>query len=114
MRISYWSSYVCSSDLTPLCRVVNLILDYFISGIVIPVKPLPLYQEHELSIQAARRRNNHIHRNEPIERKSVVKGKSVSVRVDPGGRSIIKKKTKQRHEPASTHLIQNSQNTKNR
>src|SRR3546814_20887843 len=29
-----------------------------------------------------------------IERKSVVKGKSVSVRVDIGGRRIIKKKTK--------------------
>src|SRR3546814_17972798 len=29
----------------------------------------------------------------PADRKSVVSGKSVSVRVDPGGRRIIKKKT---------------------
>src|SRR3546814_13549330 len=31
---------------------------------------------------------------EPGDRKRVVSGKSVSVRVDPGGRRIIKKKTK--------------------
>src|SRR3546814_17551661 len=30
-----------------------------------------------------------------VDRKSVVRGKSVSVRVDPGGRRIIKKKQKQ-------------------
>src|SRR3546814_13263743 len=33
-----------------------------------------------------------------IDRKSVVKGKSVSVRVDLGGRRIIKKKTKDKRE----------------
>src|SRR3546814_12815157 len=31
-------------------------------------------------------------KNNPLDRKSVVKGKSVSVRVDLGGRRIIKKK----------------------
>src|SRR3546814_13980438 len=33
---------------------------------------------------------------EAIDRKSVVSGKSVSVRVDPGGRRIIKKKKKKK------------------
>src|SRR3546814_15045376 len=36
------------------------------------------------------------------DRKSVVEGKSVSVRVDPGGRRIIKKKTKKQPKSKTT------------
>src|SRR3546814_20841438 len=35
---------------------------------------------------------DHVRETDPSDRKSVVSGKSVSVRVDPGGRRIIKKK----------------------
>src|SRR3546814_17568766 len=40
-----------------------------------------------------------------VDRKSVVKGKSVSVRVDPGGRRIIKKKTIKQKRTCKVHTI---------
>src|SRR3546814_14718116 len=74
MRISDWSSDVCSSDL---------------SGSSSPA----------MAPTSAERSSGFICMNEGTEvaapvtdRKSVVKGKSVSVRVDLGGRRIIKKK----------------------
>src|SRR3546814_8566353 len=70
MRISDWSSDVCSSDLLEhpvpdpaLCPAAEA-----------PVHILPV-----------------------ADRKSVVSGKSVSVRVDLGGRRIIKKKNNQQN-----------------
>src|SRR3546814_13492433 len=77
MRISDWSSDVCSSDLA--------------ERIALSWTPVPL-------IVAKRcRRVNDAHTAGPAprhgpDRKSVVSGKSVSVRVDLGGRRIIKKK----------------------
>src|SRR3546814_19171523 len=91
MRISDWSSDVCSSDLPPpsepeiprACRY-----------------PTP----HGISAVAARdrrqtprpdqpRRHPPLSHRVPLrDRKSVVSGQSVSVRVDLGGRRIIKKK----------------------
>src|SRR3546814_19699897 len=91
MRISDWSSDVCSSDL-----------------------PAPWHWE-SIWARAGRRarscvradgsfppahadkavapcRRSALHRQMPEDRKSVVWGKSVSVRVDLGGRRIIKKK----------------------
>src|SRR3546814_19382181 len=39
-----------------------------------------------------------------VDRKSVVQGKSVSVRVDPGGRRILKKKkTNRKHHSSQRH-----------
>src|SRR3546814_17411199 len=101
MRISDWSSDVCSSDLPaglhpgrhrgvePGCA----------GGIGVHVGGDPqtlrarvldlLHNRIELAPIIAPR---HL---EVIDRKSVVSGKSVSVRVDLGGRRLIKKKNKQ-------------------
>src|SRR3546814_16534494 len=78
VRISDWSSDVCSSDLCPARpararRDVGLLRR---SG-----------DEPTRAVDAARREEGPL-----ADRKSVVWGKSVSVRVDLGGRRIIKKK----------------------
>src|SRR3546814_20582249 len=99
MRISDWSSDVCSSDLTPTGpgRPGNL------------RKPLPPPHRPFSPPAAAARLGRRAYRRDEIgcldkrrpttsllpsmeDRKSVVSGKSVSVRVDLGGRRIIKKK----------------------
>src|SRR3546814_12665953 len=98
MRISDWSSDVCSSDLLADVPVEGpprllLLLDCGLDALALGGPGL-----------GARRRNVAAgHRVEdgalvpvhPVDadRKSVVSGKSVSVRVDLGGRRIIKKKT---------------------
>src|SRR3546814_13312732 len=70
MRISDWSSDVCSSDLRGVAAVEIQRRTLEILG----------------TLQVERRQH-------PVaDRKSVVSGKSVSVRVDLGGRRIIKKK----------------------
>src|SRR3546814_19722202 len=84
MRISDWSSDVCSSD-------------------------LPQRQRQQIAAPTAderprnRLRGHHRRPREPFyhhlaavrqDRKGVVEGKSVSVRVDIGGSRIIKKKTR--------------------
>src|SRR3546814_10819236 len=73
MRISDWSSDVCSSDLSATPgkspRHERVARGAFMPSP--PVSPAP-----------------HL----PLDRKSVVSGKSVSVRVDLGGRRIIKEK----------------------
>src|SRR3546814_17561760 len=87
MRISDWSSDVCSSDLAiarwrekagirkgPLFRRVETHFDGSVAAI-------GTERLHPNSITLIYR-----------DRKSVVSGKSVSVRVDLGGRRIIKKK----------------------
>src|SRR3546814_19714222 len=73
LRISDWSSDVCSSDLAwrgcrRSCRCSS------------PARG------HRARLQRPRPRPAH------RDRKSVVQGKSVSVRVDLGGRRIVKKK----------------------
>src|SRR3546814_20145057 len=83
MRISDWSSDVCSSDLAP------------VHGESSPQGPADTAQS-AVRIHAAQR--PHVtfatgnHTVACTDRKSVVEGKSVSVRVDLGGRRIIKKK----------------------
>src|SRR3546814_12705478 len=91
MRISDWSSDVCSSDLayfralydgwlganshkTGLKIIADYLLSYPIERGAIPMR----------------------------DRKSVVWGKSVSVRVDLGGRRIIKKKKNKLHSTQQT------------
>src|SRR3546814_13613300 len=74
MRISDWSSDVCSSDLRIVSGPgsgVKFTLDDHTRVIIGPNSTISV---------------------DELDRKSVVQGKSVSVRVDLGGRRIIKKK----------------------
>src|SRR3546814_19147303 len=102
MRISDWSSDVCSSDLGRTSDQAD------------PSFPIPLIpfipaaslervmQVHRpLRIGAAAATvagavvvdlQPRLQRQARLDRKSVVKGKSVSIRVDLGGRRILKKK----------------------
>src|SRR3546814_20564368 len=98
MRISDWSSDVCSSDLECLRRTIGM-----------AITQCPLAQgEQRLALfwnigkhddtrvieVTQNLRNGSHHPLMPImtsDRKSVVSGKSVSVRVDLGGRRLIKK-----------------------
>src|SRR3546814_17737879 len=100
MRISDWSSDVCSSDLLPgnfdaVSRWLNaeplqqcLCLIQQIAGNIAGLGKHCIKIGTGLVVQR---------RKALVDRKSVVKGKSVSVRVDLGGRRIIKKKTKKKH-----------------
>src|SRR3546814_19416771 len=80
MRISDWSSDVCSSDLVVAAiEVHERIARAFLHDVARPNEALFI-------IQSGRGFGLF-----EIDRKSVVSGKSVSVRVDLGGRRIIKK-----------------------
>src|SRR3546814_4443519 len=94
MRISDWSSDVCSSDLSGLVRDqvyaavfgAGPAMDAFVVAFRILNFMRRLSAEGSFSMAFV-----------PVlaeDRKSVVEGTSVSVRVDLGGRRIIKKKTK--------------------
>src|SRR3546814_14940202 len=61
--------------------------------------------------QGAEKRRRRLRRG---DRKSVVEGKSVSVRVDLGGRSIIKKTTKSLQKPSSGNKPQRQYTSKSR
>src|SRR3546814_11409243 len=80
MRISDWSSDVCSSDLALRRgrRTARCIWWITRGNCCTPLLP-------------RKRRSSRVKRRR-LDRKSVVEGKSVSVRVDLGGRRIIKKK----------------------
>src|SRR3546814_12393461 len=82
MRISDWSSDVCSSDLQQVAGQ---------GGDPLPRHPVdgPCAERPA----AARLCGEGAADEERVDRKSVVQGKSVSVRVDLGGRRLIKKKT---------------------
>src|SRR3546814_20329785 len=110
MRISDWSSDVCSSDLAgisslaPAARsqtdgrldarsLARKAFRRFDHSRNMPVEPgaMPgsyMHTPAPPALHAARPDNDRTQ-----DRKSVVSGKSVSVRVDLGGRRIIKKKT---------------------
>src|SRR3546814_19425301 len=89
MRISDWSSDVCSSDLDRdhAARLEVNDREAAVCGVA---------AQHRLIVPGREARGLELEvvlvRPEP-DRKSVVKGKSGSVRVDLGGRRIIKKKT---------------------
>src|SRR3546814_12317916 len=108
MRISDWSSDVCSSDLglsreirPGACGVYDAATDKYIF-------PRPCRVAHHLRHGPARLSARHGRDRKPLrgtaaadqgavarsslDRKSVVSGQGVSVRVDLGGRRIIKKK----------------------
>src|SRR3546814_19540307 len=107
MRISDWSSDVCSSDLSCFSRWSM---------------PCARHKDacDERQEQPAPRPARRMDRNRPrrrctVDRKSVVSGKSVSVRVDHGGRGIIKKKTEEqntRQHTRSQVIVRNSTLTK--
>src|SRR3546814_19243063 len=90
MRISDWSSDVCSSDL-------DIAAAPFAEGKVLSGHDARRAQfPDQLSRdEILRRHAGHrvVEMENKQDRKSVVEGKSVSVRVDIGGRRIIKKKT---------------------
>src|SRR3546814_16725936 len=101
MRISDWSSDVCSSDLVSTSLDTN-------GEKASPIRRPRQIQEHIFQIGLARRdvddavphridRREHFARVHAVlvvteDRKSVVSGKRVSVGVELGGRRIIKKK----------------------
>src|SRR3546814_11059769 len=119
MRISDWSSDVCSSDLPPgrpqrfdqpaqpdpdRRRGARADAVHLLHGTGPAPHPDPISQARHPARDAGRTQPSaaqaqHRQRDPAdlsvvaADRKSVVTGKSVSVRVDPGGRRIIKKKT---------------------
>src|SRR3546814_15143042 len=105
MRISDWSSDVCSSDLAD--QIHALVGDIGQEAhIALAVGKAQGLKDAQLETAClgerlregfvARHGEDHTHLITPVDRKRVVEGKSVSVRVDHGGRRIIKKKTKKR------------------
>src|SRR3546814_17642677 len=82
MRISDWSSDVCSSDLVAHAGVAHGAAQHRAAFRILGDLAVDHVElaDHRLQLGAR-------------DRKSVVEGKSVSVRVDLGGRRIIKKKT---------------------
>src|SRR3546814_10540429 len=94
MRISDWSSDVCSSDLCQPSVIISAASSHTIRschpGFMRGLPALP-------AAAASRRCRGAPATPAPVDRKSAVEGKSVSVRVDLGGRRIIKKKNKSKH-----------------
>src|SRR3546814_5237238 len=82
MRISDWSSDVCSSDLPCRGRAGG---DAARAGTVRQARP------DADALAQRRQRRQGTGRRPRADRKSVVEGKGVSVRVERGGRRIIKK-----------------------
>src|SRR3546814_13151966 len=108
MRISDWSSDVCSSDLAKLGALAKKWTRRCVeepAELASTPPSIRAYRQPTVGLRAQDRPHGLkprlsavIGRSTQIEadRKSVVWGKSVSVRVDPGGRGIIKKKKKKR------------------
>src|SRR3546814_16976498 len=107
MRISDWSSDVCSSDLkdwrwlnassTAYLHTKAAVLDgqdVIVGSFNMDPRSIDLNTEIALLVRS-RRLADAV--TAFIDRKSVVSGKSVSVRVDLGGRRIIKKKKQDTH-----------------
>src|SRR3546814_13155039 len=106
MRISDWSSDVCSSDLAvaqiiaawtgiPVGKMVSDEIQTVL-GLRDLLEERVIGQGHALDAIAQRVRTSRANLEDPgkpkgvfLDRKSVVSGKSVSVRVDLGGRRII-------------------------
>src|SRR3546814_13275570 len=109
MRISDWSSDVCSSDLTVDPAWADAILPEGmpVQGNLDPLALLAggaaLDAGVDRILAAFHNRppvfnlGHGIGQYTPLDRKSVVKGKSVSARVDLGGRRLIKKKIHTRY-----------------
>src|SRR3546814_13403281 len=96
MRISDWSSDVCSSDLGGLAGAREAEEDRGVACWAYVRRAV--HREHVAIRQQVVENREHrlldLARIDGADRKSVVEGKSVSVRVDLGGRRIIKKKNR--------------------
>src|SRR3546814_18051554 len=109
MRISDWSSDVCSSDLDDLVLADGQLRERVAAAVVLPreatcghVVLLPDAIDVDVDVVGALRAAAKLgftvvgrgEQHPGQDRKSVVSGKSVSVRVDLGGRRLLKKKIK--------------------
>src|SRR3546814_18461594 len=112
MRISDWSSDVCSSDLHQLTvetgrrhrrapdHVAEVVVSRYTRSIVLPGHSWPLIAAlGNASVRRSRCRGDSLSAVSPCarcvpgtDRNSDASGKSVSVRLDIGGRRILKKK----------------------
>src|SRR3546814_19126905 len=112
MRISDWSSDVCSSDLISRCAgIVDLRLGEGegdegsdggdLQGWRAEARP-PGGEGCQPIMQRAGGNSGR-----KADRKSVVSGKSVSVRVDPGGCRILKTKRMRDEVPGYKYIIEN-------
>src|SRR3546814_19388762 len=108
MRISDWSSDVCSSDLLRHDAIVAREVE---------ARVRIARDADEARHQRIAERTGDIDRRflaverAIADRKSVVSGKSVSVRVDLGGRRIIKKKKQNKRTRTQQAKIMNMTNT---
>src|SRR3546814_20975408 len=99
MRIRDWSSDVCSSYLDAVADAhgfVEVVGDEDDGAriLALEAQQLVLHLRADQRIEGGERLVHQQDLGIVRDRKSVVKGKSVSVRVDIGGRRIIKKKQK--------------------
>src|SRR3546814_19290791 len=89
MRISDWSSDVCASDLGRIHPIISFTLIWLFSAMTGGWdSPMIAFLWGSI-ITAVTRSHSFL-----ADRKSVVSGQSVSVRVDLGGRRLMIKKTK--------------------
>src|SRR3546814_15069631 len=97
MRISDWSSDVCSSDLIgSYCGKSTVYIGVAVQANASVLYALDHHQGSEENQKGWEHHDETLYDAETDklkDRKSVVSGQSVSVRVDLGGRGIIKKKT---------------------
>src|SRR3546814_17974544 len=96
MRISDWSSDVCSSDLSlPFANInEDALVQVMINLLKNAAEALEHSRKPRIRVETAFRHGVSVVVGKGKgDRKSVVWGKSVSVRVDLGGRLIINKKT---------------------
>src|SRR3546814_21077728 len=88
MRISDWSSDVCSSDLTQQGDMQKALAEA--NSLAITAQTRPERAQAEISSSQTRPQQiNTTLKNGKEDRQSVVEGKRVSVSVDLGGRRII-------------------------
>src|SRR3546814_17475959 len=113
MRISDWSSDVCSSDLvstTAVCSSVAAATDWFMPSIS-PMRCVTLTSRRPAWLATSTLSSLEswlafiVVTASREDRKSVVSGKSVSVRVDLGGRLYIKKKQTETPIHSQTQII---------
>src|SRR3546814_13354370 len=90
MRISDWSSDVCSSDLPRLLAAIDQVAEEDAGGMGDARHPGIVGEGGEQRLQQVGATVDTADRAD--DRKRVVSGKSVSVRVGLGGRRIIKKR----------------------
>src|SRR3546814_19830857 len=101
MRISDWSSDVCSSDLADLVGRTGQSLTEIVTAIKkvsdIVAEIAAASREQATGLDQVNTAVGSMDEMTQRDRKSVVEGKSVSVRVDLGGRRRIKKKKSDRY-----------------